>query len=132
MQRLRPYAPVSLPSLLDLFMLLPVIAAVVGALAMGSTKPRTAYEKTRALGSRSGMSYQIEDFPNAGFIVVRAPDGSEGVFSRRLPGDPRGAGFDWSRGRGRPGTLNVMRADFGAAGIRGPAPPNAIPREGST
>lgn len=99
-------------------MFLPIIAGVVGALAMGSTKPRTAYEKMRAIGSRSGVTYEIEDFPSAGFIVVRAPDASEGVFARRLPTDPRGAGFDWSRGRGSPAALRLMRVDFGAAGAR--------------
>jgi hypothetical protein len=102
-------------------MFLPVFTAIVGALAMGATKPRTACEKMRAIGSRSGVTYDIEEFPSAGFIVVRAPDGSEGVLMRRLPGDPRGVGFDWSRGRGNPGTLKLLRADFGAAGAR-PSP----------
>lgn len=83
---------------------------------MGATKPRTAYEKMRAIGSRSGVTYEVEDFPSAGFIVVRAPDGTEGVFSRHLPGDPRGSGFEWSRGRGHPAVLQAMRADFTAAG----------------
>lgn len=106
--------------------LLPAIAGVVGALVMGSTKPRTSYEKMRALGSRSGMTYEIEDFTSAGFVVVRAPDGSEGVLSRRMPQDPRGAGFDWSRGKGNPATLKLMHTDFIAAGSRlSPAPPRA-------
>ena len=98
-------------------MLLPVAAAVVGALIMGSTKPRTAYDKTRAIGSRSGVKYEVEDFTSAGFIVVRAPDGSEGVFSRRLGK----TGFDWSRGRGSAVTLKLMRDDFDAAAVR-PSP----------
>jgi hypothetical protein len=102
-------------------MFLPLFTAVVGALVMGATKPRTVCEKMRALGSRSGLAYDIEEFPSAGFVVVRAPDGSEGVLTRRLPGDPRGPGFDWSRGRGHPGTLKTLRADFGAAGAR-PSP----------
>ncbi len=101
--------------------LLPIISGVVGALVMGATKPRTVCEKMRALGSRSGIHYEIEEFPSAGFVVVRAPDGTEGVLTRRLPGDPRGTGFDWSRGRGHPGTLKLLRADFGAAGAR-PSP----------
>jgi hypothetical protein len=99
-------------------MLIPVAAAIVGALVMGSTKPRTAYTKTRSIGSQSGISYEVEDFKGAGFIVVRAPDGSEGVFSRRQGK----AGFDWSRGRGSGATLKLMRADFDAAPVR-PSPP---------
>lgn len=94
-------------------MLLPAAAAIVGALVMGATKPKTSFERKRSLGPRSGITYDVEDFVGAGFIVVRAPDGSEAVFSRRTPGDPAGAGFEWSRGRGHPGTLKLMRADFG-------------------
>ena len=99
-------------------MLLPVAAAVVGALVMGATKPRTTYEKKRAMGTRSGMTYEVEDFTSAGFIVVRAPDGSEGVLTRRLSG----VGFTWSRGRGHPGTLKAMRADFGVSADSPPSP----------
>lgn len=99
-------------------MLLPsVAAAVIGALIMGSTKPRTAYNKTAAIGSRSGVTYEVEDFSGAGFIVVRAPDASEGVFSRRQGK----TGFDWSRGRGNAATLKLMRDDFDAAADR-PSP----------
>lgn len=87
---------------------------------MGSTKPKTSYEKLRALGARSGITYEVEDFTSAGFIVVRAPDGTEGVLSRRLLGDPKGPGFDWSRGRGNPATLQLLRADF-ASVSRAPA-----------
>lgn len=99
-------------------MIIPVVAAVVGALAMGATKPRTSYEKKRAMGPRSGITYEVEDFVGAGFIVVRAPDGSEGVLSRR-PGLP---GFEWSRGKGHPGTLKHMRADFGVPAIKPSSP----------
>ena len=78
---------------------------------MGTTKPKTAFEKTRSMGSRTGLSYEVEDFPSAGFVVVRAADGSEGVFQRKGRG---GAGFLWARGRGHPNTLAAMRLDFGA------------------
>lgn len=91
-------------------MLVPAIAAVVGALVMGVTKPRTGCEKKRSLGPRSGLTYEVEDFVSAGFVVVRAPDGSEAVLVRRQGR----AGFDWSRGRGNPQTLAHMRADFDA------------------
>lgn len=103
-------------------MLLPAAAAVIGALIMGSTKPKTSYEKTRAIGSRSGISYQVEDFLGAGFIVVRAPDGSMGVFSRRSGR----TGFEWSRGQGNAATLKLMRDDFDAAAGR-PAPSGGQP-----
>lgn len=88
----------------------PVAAAVVGALVMGSTKPRTSYRKTQSMGSRSGIAYAVEEFPQAGFLMVRAPDGSEAVLQRKATG-----GFTWSRGRGNPATLKLVRADFGVA-----------------
>jgi hypothetical protein len=97
-------------------MLVPIIAAAVGALAMGATKPRTSCTRTTAIGSRSGHRYDVEDFEDAGFVVVRAPDGSEGVLRRR----PEGGGFEWSRGRGYPGTLKVLREDFGVSGVAAP------------
>ena len=100
--------------------IIPVAAAVIGALAMGATKPRTTYERKSAMGARSGINYEVEDFVGAGFIVVRAPDGSECVLSRRL----KGAGFDWSRGRGHPGTLKHMREDFGVPAPE-PSPPGS-------
>lgn len=89
-------------------MLLPLVAAVAGALAMGVTKPKTAYVKAQSLGSRTGQLYEIEDFPSAGFVVARANDGSEGVFQRKARG-----GFLWAKGRGHAGTLRSMRLDFG-------------------
>ena len=104
-------------------MLVPAVALVVGALAMGATKPRTPYEKNRSMGPRSGITYEVEDFVGAGFIVVRAPDGTEGVLSRRQGT----AGFEWSRGRGHPGTLKAMRADFGVPAARPSSPQDPKP-----
>ena len=80
---------------------------------MGASKPRTPYEKKTSMGARSGITYSVEDFPQAGFVVVRAPDGSEGVFSRNI----KAVGFAWSRGRGNPGTLELMRTDFGVPAV---------------
>lgn len=89
-----------------------VIAGVVGALAMGATKPRTSYCKTRSIGSRSGLNYEVEDFPEAGFLIVRAQDGSQCVLARKLGPAGSPLGFEWTRGRGNPGTLEVMKRDF--------------------
>lgn len=94
---------------------LPAVAAALGALVMGTTKPRTSFTKTRSLGSRSGTAYEVEDFQGAGFLVVRAPDGSEGVLIRKLSPHGIHAGFEWSRGRGNVATLEVIKSDFGVA-----------------
>lgn len=101
--------------------IVPLAAAMVGALVMGTTKPRTAFEKKRMLGPRSGVTYEVEDFVGAGFVVVRAPDGAEGVLVRRMGR----VGFDWSRGRGNPATLRLMQSDFATP----PPRPSVVPKE---
>lgn len=102
----------------------PILGAMaVGALLMGRTKPKTACVKKVVLGPRSGLTYQIEEFPAAGFVVARAPDGSTGVFRRGGPSPPGGApvapsetsAFAYSHGRGHPQTMVKMMADFGVS-----------------
>lgn len=85
-----------------------VIAGLFGAWFVGRTKPRTKVEKKTCLGPRSGVTYQVEDFPSAGFLVVKAPDGSQGVFTRAV----NGPGLEYARGRGNPQTMQLMIADF--------------------
>ncbi|MGB1276209.1 MAG: hypothetical protein ACPG77_10705 [Nannocystaceae bacterium] len=92
--------------------MLPIIgAALVGAVLMGRTKPRTAATRKLLLGPHSGATYQVEDFAQAGFIVVRAADGSVGVFARKLSDKPGAPGFQWHQGRGQAQTLRAMAID---------------------
>lgn len=91
----------------------PLIGAVVaGALLMGRSKPKTKCEKKAMLGPHSGNSYTVEDFPAAGFIVVKAVDGSTGVFSRRSLQHPGAPGYIWHHGQGKPRTMQLMMRDF--------------------
>lgn len=83
-------------------------AIIAGALLAGRTKPKTRAVKRDALGARTGIAYKIEEFPEPGFLVVRAPKhGSVGVFERRGQG-----GFDFLRGKGNPQEIALMKADF--------------------
>ena len=82
-------------------MFIPVIvAAIVGYAASSRSQPRTRCERKVVLGARTGRTYQVEEFPQAGFLVVRAPDGGYGVFqhaTQQHPGAPR---FSWRGGKG--------------------------------
>lgn len=94
-------------------MFLPFIgAALVGALAMGRTKPKTRAEKKTVLGARSGLNYEVEDFTEAGFIVVRARDGSCATLLRAAVRHPGKPGFIWQQGKGNHQTLQAIHSDF--------------------
>lgn len=95
-------------------------SALLGALLMGRTKPKTKCDKKQLLGPRTGATYTVEDFVDAGFIVVTAADGSKGVFQRRAASPEGGMGFSWQHGRGKPATLRAIYLD-----MVGESPPQA-------
>lgn len=106
---------------------IPVLCFVGGLMAMGRTKPRTAVQKIVALGPRSGIVWQVEDFREIGTVVVRDPSGDRACaqFIRanvRSPGKP---GLEWQHGFGDPTLLATIRADFGVE----PAKPRAVSPE---
>lgn len=102
-------------------MIIPAICFVAGVAAMGRTKPKTAVRKLICLGPVSGIVYPVEDFPEIGTLVVRAPGGRAVAqlirASVHTPGQP---GLVWQHGQGDPELLAVMRRDF-AASIPKPA-----------
>ncbi len=94
-------------------MIIPVVVAgLVGFLAAGRTQPQTRCEKKVVLGSRTGRTYQVEEFPQAGFLVVRAPD-AYGVFQHVTPQQPGDARFSWRGGKGPAESLHGMCWDLG-------------------
>lgn len=106
----------------------PIIgAAVIGAVLMGRTKPKTRVVKKLVLGPQTGNTYMVEDFEEAGFVVVRSGDGTVAVLMRAygkvedepLGASPRPMGFRWSRGRGHPQMLRAMAKDFGCLERKG-------------
>lgn len=98
--------------------MLPLIGAfVLGAVAMGRTKGKTKLSKKVLLGPRSGVTYAVEDFEDAGFLVVLAPDGARGVFRRTRRPLPGQCALQWHEGHGEQSTLRAMFAD-----ICGPQP----------
>lgn len=107
---------------------IPIAAGVVGALLMGRTKPKTPHEKKLVLGTKSGLTWQVEDFEAAGFIVVRGADGSRGVFMRAAVKTPGAPGFVWQHGQGVESTLRAMILDIAPQTFaKPPAPPAPAP-----
>lgn len=107
-------------------MIIPVVvAAIVGFAASSRSQPRTRCERKVVLGARTGRTYEVEEFPEAGFLIVRAPDGY-GVFQHataKNPGDPR---FSWRGGKGPSETLHGMCLDLGIV-----REPSAVSRQPS-
>lgn len=95
-------------------MIIPAICFLVGAAAMGRTKPTTRAHKILCLGPRTGIVYNVEDFREIGTLIVRAPQKSAvAQFIRvnvREPGKP---GLVYQHGFGDPRMLELIRKDFG-------------------
>lgn len=106
-------------------MFIPAACFALGLVAMGRTKPKTAVRKLLCLGPRSGLVYPVEDFPEIGTVIVRAPKGATGFaqFIRASVRTPGAAGLIWQHGSGDPRLLEVMRRDF-AVEMKPAAVPN--------
>ena len=105
-----------------------VIAGLAGFFFAGRSQPRTRCEKKTLLGPRTGRSYDVEEFPDAGFLVLRMASGegtAHGVFQHvaaKVPGDPR---FSWRGGKGPSESLHGMCLDLGIVKEQpAPAPPS--------
>jgi hypothetical protein len=110
-------------------MFLPIGCFLVGALVMGRTKPQTQVRKLTALGPRSGIVYTVEDLPEVGSIIVRAPGKAAiGQFLRRSVKDPRAIGFTFQTGQGDPRLIEAMRRDFEPPELERPAAAEPEPK----
>jgi len=89
-----------------------VVAAVAGVFIAGRQAPRTRCERKVVLGPRTGRTYEVEEFPEAGFLVVRAPD-AYGVFQHAAPKNPGEPRFSWRGGKGPNESLHGMCLDLG-------------------
>ena len=90
-------------------MFIPIIAACLGLMVGGRTKPLSKHKKMLMLGPRSGDHYNVEDMPDSGIIIVHAKDGTVVTFNR----DPETSKlkFKMAHGRNR-GTVDIVRQDF--------------------
>lgn len=111
-------------------MIIPIVCFIGGLAVMGRTKPKTTVRKLVCLGPRSGLVYSVEDFPEVGSLVVRAPNGRAiAQFVRASVRQADAIGLVYQHGSGDPRALEIIRADFGVA-VKKPvavAPPQAEP-----
>lgn len=91
---------------------IPVICFLGGLMAMGRTKPKTAVHKIVALGPRSGIVYEVEDFREIGTVVVRLGDRACAQFIRLAVHERGKPGLAWQHGFGDPTLLAAIKADF--------------------
>jgi len=88
--------------------MLPYIAsAIVGAVFMGRTKPKTKMRKSMVFGPRTGTLYTVEELQDSGYHVVHAPDGSIGLFLKIGP-----TPFQFVGGKGSAATVELMKKDL--------------------
>ncbi len=97
-------------------------AALVGAALVIGARPKTTVKKMKLIGPKTGATYEVEDFPDAGFMVVKAKDGSRAVFQRKAASPEGGPGFAWQHGRGQSATLRAIYRDV----VGEPPPPSAV------
>lgn len=112
-------------------------AALVGAVvAYGFRPTRTKVKKMAMLGPKTGATYDVEDFVDAGFTLIKAADGSTAVFQRASasPMTMGQRGFTWQHGKGKPQTLRAIYLDVigeppPASAVGPKAVPNPAPAE---
>lgn len=97
-------------------------AVLVGAALAFGMRPNTKVKKLSLIGPKTGATYTVEEFPDAGFMVVKAKDGSHAVFQRKAASPAGGAGFAWQHGRGRSETLRAIYRDV----VGEPPPASAV------
>ena len=95
---------------------------------MGRTKPQTNVRKLPCFGPRTGIVYAVEDMPEIGIVVVRAP-GNRAIaqFQRVSVREPGKPGLIYQHGQGDPKLIELMRLDFGVAPKKPAAVPSASP-----
>lgn len=82
-------------------------AALVGAVAMGRTKPKTKIRKLSMLGNSSGRTYHVEENLVLGTVFIHTPDGGIGVLQRQPDKTLKLIQF-----KGHPQDQALMRRDF--------------------
>lgn len=84
-----------------------VLAAVAGAVLAARRSPTSSVKKRVAIGPRSGLEYEVDDFEQGGVIIVHGPD-AVATFERH---EDR-PGFKFLKGQGDREILAWMIRDF--------------------
>lgn len=92
-----------------------LLLGTFGLVVSAKSKPKTTVNKRQAFGPRSGETWDVEDFPDAGLLVVHSRRGDKTLATFRvekLEGGKRL--FRFSQGKGNPTLIAMMRSDFEA------------------
>jgi hypothetical protein len=85
-----------------------VFGAIIGAIVMGRTKPKTAMKTLQLLGPRTGIQYTAELMPGENVVVLHAPDNTISLFQKGEDGR-----FRLLRAlKGFPQTVKYMQMDL--------------------
>jgi hypothetical protein len=84
------------------------LVPLVGGFVVGAKgKPTTKNKKVASIGSRTGIQWKVDDFPQAGILIV---SGYGASMTLKRKGE--GKGFDIVTSRGNDQTLKAMALDF--------------------
>lgn len=89
-----------------------LIGGVVGLCVAGSRAPKTPSERKKILGAKTGVTYHVDDFKDAGVIVVSDNRGAMATFVRNSTKQPGAIGFSFLHGRGPRGAVLGMVRDL--------------------
>jgi len=98
-------------------MFVPIALVGLGFAIANRNRPKTVVKKMRALGSKSGLEYEVERLPEANCAVIRLPRAAQMCLRRK--------GHQWFylSGKGSERALRAMIEDFGVQFEEGTAPP---------
>lgn len=83
------------------------VGALAGAWLVGRGKPRAKVIRREAIGSVSGAAYYVEEFPEAGLLLLTVERRGRATLERRPSG-----GFIIRKAAGTPTFLAALRKDF--------------------
>lgn len=93
-----------------------VAGLLAGAWLVNRQRPHTNVEKRSILGPRTGRTYECDEFPETGMVIVHDPATRSQVVFRRGPG-----GFHPVGHRGHPAHVQRILHDMQASTPKTPA-----------
>jgi hypothetical protein len=92
-----------------------LIGCAIGAYVVGRGKPVTRFRKLQVVGPSTGDTYEAEDIPEAGLLVVRGAGPTTVAFLRQ-----NGGGFVFYKAEGDPRIVERIVYDVAPHALRAP------------
>lgn len=87
-----------------------LIAAIGGAYLANKRAPKSKCIKRECIGPRSGLVFQVEEWPDNGIIMVRFISSKGNAYATLKRGEN---GFEMISAKGNEGIINMIIEDFG-------------------